>query len=120
MIENSLSRRRFIAGVGAVIGVDVATKRTSIVFKNVVLMLSNCRNETIALCTPKPHTISHTIIEIVTVPPMASTERRLSSRRQNTGNYLITRGISVLRCFQQHLILPVPISLQNSIPRHLR
>ena len=32
MIENSLSRRRFIAGVGAVIGVDVATKRTSIVF----------------------------------------------------------------------------------------
>ena len=32
MIENSLSRRRFIAGAGAVIGVDVTTKRTTIAF----------------------------------------------------------------------------------------
>jgi sugar phosphate isomerase/epimerase len=32
MKENSLSRRRFIAGAGAVIGFDVTTKRTTIVF----------------------------------------------------------------------------------------
>jgi len=32
MKENSLSRRRFIAGVGAVIGIDVTTKRTTIAF----------------------------------------------------------------------------------------